>query len=58
MRYARNTKKKDKRLDIRILERDLTELQKRTVSEGLTYQTYVANIIYEFLSGKLYRSQN
>jgi predicted DNA binding CopG/RHH family protein len=58
MRYARNTQKKDNRLDIRILERDLTELQKRTVSEGLTYQTYVANIIYEFLSGKLYRSQN
>jgi predicted DNA binding CopG/RHH family protein len=58
MRYARNTQKKDNRLDIRILERDLTELQKRTVSEGLTYQTYVANIIYEFLSGKLYGSQN
>ena len=58
MRYALNTQKKDKRLDVRILERDLTELQKRTVSEWLTYQTYVANIIYEFLSGKLYRSQN
>ena len=29
MKYARNTLKKDKRLNIRISERDLTELQKR-----------------------------
>ncbi len=35
MRYARNTLKKDKRLNIRISERDLTELQKKAVSEGL-----------------------
>ncbi len=29
IRYARNTLKKDKRLNIRISERDLNELQKR-----------------------------
>jgi predicted DNA binding CopG/RHH family protein len=58
MRYARNTLRKDKRLNIRISERDLTELQKRAVSEGLPYQTYVASIIHKFISGKLIESKN
>lgn len=53
MRYARNTLKKDKRLNIRISERDLTELQKKAVNEGLPYQTYVSSIIHKFVSGKL-----
>ena len=53
MKYARNTLKKDKRLNIRISERDLTELQKKAVSEGLPYQTYVSSIIHKFVSGKL-----
>jgi predicted DNA binding CopG/RHH family protein len=53
MRYARNTLKKDKRLNIRISERDLNELQKKAISEGLPYQTYVSSIIHKFISGKL-----
>ncbi|MDP1808346.1 MAG: antitoxin [Actinomycetota bacterium] len=53
MTYARNTLKKDKRLNIRISERDLTELQRKAVSEGLPYQTYVASIIHKFVNGKL-----
>jgi predicted DNA binding CopG/RHH family protein len=58
MRYARNTLKKDKRLNIRISERDLTELQRRAVSEGLPYQTYVSSIIHKFISGKLVEAKN
>lgn len=58
MKYARNTLKKDKRLNIRISERDLTELQRRAVNEGLPYQTYVASIIHKFLSGKLTEAKN
>jgi predicted DNA binding CopG/RHH family protein len=53
MRYARNTLKKDKRLNIRISERDLTELQKKAIHEGLPYQTYVSSIIHKFVTGKL-----
>ena len=53
MTYAKNTMKKDKRLNIRISERDLTELQRKAVSEGLPYQTYVASIIHKFVNGKL-----
>ena len=53
MAYARNTLRKDKRLNIRISERDLLELQKRAVNEGLPYQTYVSSIIHKFINGTL-----
>jgi predicted DNA binding CopG/RHH family protein len=53
MRYARTTLKKDKRLNIRISERDLMELQRKAVSEGLPYQTYISSIIHKFVNGKL-----
>lgn len=51
--YARNTLKKDKRLNIRISERDLMELQRKAVKEGLPYQTYVSSIIHKFINGTL-----
>lgn len=53
MRYARNTLRKDKRLNIRISERDLNELQRNAVKEGLPYQTYVSSIIHKFVNGRL-----
>jgi predicted DNA binding CopG/RHH family protein len=58
IRYARNTLKKDKRLNIRISERDLNELQKKAVSEGLPYQTFVSSIIHKFVNGKLVEGKN
>ncbi|OPY65472.1 MAG: hypothetical protein A4E63_02960 [Syntrophorhabdus sp. PtaU1.Bin050] len=52
--YTRNnTSKKDKRLNIRISERDLLELQRKAVKEGLPYQTYVSSIIHKFVNGAL-----
>jgi predicted DNA binding CopG/RHH family protein len=51
--YARNTLRKDNRLNIRISERDLLELQRKAVNEGLPYQTYVSSIIHKFLNGSL-----
>jgi len=51
--YARNTLKKDKRLNIRISERDLVELQRKAVREGLPYQTHVSSIIHKFVNGTL-----
>jgi predicted DNA binding CopG/RHH family protein len=53
MQYARNTLKKDKRLNIRISERDLVELQKKAVREGLPYQTLVSSILHKFVNGTL-----
>jgi predicted DNA binding CopG/RHH family protein len=51
--YARNTLRKDKRLNIRISERDLIELQRKAIKEGLPYQTYVSSIIHKFINGAL-----
>ena len=53
IQHARNTLKKDKRLNIRISERDLVELQRKAVREGLPYQTYISSIIHKFISGTL-----
>ena len=58
IRYARNTLKKDKRLNIRISERDLNELQKKAVSEGLPYQTFVSSILHKYVNGKLVEAKN
>ena len=58
MKYARNTLKKDKRLNIRISERDLNELQRKAAIEGLPYQTYVSSIIHKFINGKLVEAKN
>ncbi|MCX5807552.1 MAG: antitoxin [Proteobacteria bacterium] len=51
--YTRSTLRKDKRLNIRISERDLIELQRKAVKEGLPYQTYVSSIIHKFINGTL-----
>jgi len=53
MQYARTTLKKDKRLNIRISERDLVEIQRKAVKEGLPYQTYVSSILHKFINGAL-----
>ena len=58
IRYARNTLKKDKRLNIRISERDLNELQKKAVSEGLPYQTFVSSIIHKYVNGRLIETKS
>jgi len=58
MLYARNALRKDKRLNIRISERDLNELQRKAVIEGLPYQTYISSIIHKFINGKLIESKN
>jgi predicted DNA binding CopG/RHH family protein len=57
MEYARNTLRKDKRLNIRISERDLVELQRKAVKEGLPYQTYVSSIIHKFVNGTLVEAE-
>ena len=51
--YACNTLRKDRRLNIRISERDLTELQRKAVKEGLPYQSYISGIIHKFINGTL-----
>ena len=51
--YAAATFKKDKRINIRISERDLKALQKRALVEGMPYQTLVASILHKYVEGRL-----
>jgi len=40
--YARNTLQKNKRINIRLSERDLLGIQTKAVEEGLPYQTLIS----------------
>ncbi len=51
--YAKATFRKDKRVNIRISEKDLVGLQKKAVEEGLPYQTMISSILHKYLSGRL-----
>ncbi|MBW2030334.1 MAG: antitoxin [Deltaproteobacteria bacterium] len=51
--YARQTLKKDKRINIRIPARVLDELQARAIEDGIPYQTLISSILYRFVSGRL-----
>jgi predicted DNA binding CopG/RHH family protein len=51
--YARNTLRKDKRVNIRISSRDLEALQAKAVEDGIPYQTLMASILHRFVSGRL-----
>ncbi len=51
--YARATFRKDKRVNIRISEKDLTKIQKRALQEGLPYQTLISSILHKFVTGQL-----
>ena len=51
--YARAFFRKDKRVNIRISEKDLLDLQKRALREGIPYQTLISSVLHKFVSGVL-----
>ncbi|MBN2769199.1 MAG: antitoxin [Spirochaetes bacterium] len=51
--YARATIKKDKRVNIRISERDLESIQMIAIEEGIPYQTLISSLLHKYISGKL-----
>jgi predicted DNA binding CopG/RHH family protein len=48
---AKETLRKNRRLNIRISEIDLRRLQRKAVHEGLPYQTFVSSILHKFING-------
>ena len=52
-KIASNTLRKDKRINIRISERDLKELQKKALEEGIPYQTLVSSLLHKYINGRL-----
>lgn len=51
---AANTFKKDKRINIRISNRDLVAIQSTAFREGIPYQTLVSSILHKYVSGSLH----
>jgi len=51
--YAKSALQKNKRINIRISERDLTHIQRKAVEEGLPYQTLISSVIHKYVSGAL-----
>ena len=50
---AKDTVRKDKRINIRISNRDLKAVQLKASEEGVPYQTLVSSVIHKYISGSL-----
>ncbi len=50
---AKNTLKKNRKINIRISENDLTALQRRAAREGIPYQTLIGSVLHKYASGLL-----
>jgi predicted DNA binding CopG/RHH family protein len=50
---ARDTLKKNKRINIRISSRDLKRLQMRAAREGIPYQTYISSTLHKLVAGRM-----
>ncbi len=51
--YARSTLKKDKRINIRISQKDLESIQNIAIEEGIPYQTLISSLIHKYVTGKM-----
>jgi len=50
---AKSTFKKDKRVNIRMSEKDLELLQERALIEGLPYQTLMSSVLHKYVTNRL-----
>ena len=50
---AKNTVRKDKRINIRITDRSLKAAQLKATEEGIPYQTLVSSIMHKYILGSL-----
>jgi len=50
---AKNTFKRDKRVNIRMTEMDLELLRERALIEGVPYQTLMASVLHKYVIGRL-----
>jgi predicted DNA binding CopG/RHH family protein len=50
---ARNTLKKDKRINLRLSQKDYHQIQIKAIEEGIPYQTLISSLIHKYLNGSL-----
>jgi predicted DNA binding CopG/RHH family protein len=51
--YAEATVRKDKRVNIRMSEKDLIRIRKKAMEEGLPYQTLISSVLHRYANGRL-----
>jgi predicted DNA binding CopG/RHH family protein len=51
--YARETLKKNRRVNIRMAEYDLKAIQLKAMEEGMPYQTLIASILHKVADGRI-----
>ncbi len=51
--YARNSLTKQKRINIRMTERDLKKIQAKAIEEGVPYQSLISMLIHKYNEGKV-----
>ncbi len=48
---ARNTLKKDKRINLRLTQKDYHQIQIKAIEEGIPYQTLISSLVHKYLNG-------
>ena len=51
--YAKATFVKNKRINIRISQKDLESIQRKALEEGMPYQTLISSLLHRYINGKL-----
>lgn len=50
---ARTTLRKNRRINLRLSEKDFHDIQIKALEEGIPYQTLIASIVHKYLNGTL-----
>ena len=51
--YAKATFLKNRRINIRISQKDLESIQRKALGEGIPYQTLISSLIHKYINGKI-----
>ena len=54
---ARATLRKNRRINIRLSDRDVIGLQSRAAEEGMPYQTLISSVLHKYLTGTLWQEE-
>ena len=53
MLAASNTLKKNKRINLRLTQKDYYQIQIKAIEEGIPYQTLIASLVHKYINGSL-----
>jgi predicted DNA binding CopG/RHH family protein len=56
-KYARSTFLKNKRINIRLSERDLINIKVKSLEEGIPYQSLISSVLHKYLTGRLVETE-